>query len=329
MTNSNKLNKNLAFIFPGQGSQSLKMLADIAAEFTEVKDTFAIASNVLGYDLWQLTQQGPAEELDKTIHTQPALLTASYAIWRIIQANTAIKPTYLAGHSLGEYTALVCANALDFADAVKLVAARGQYMQEAVPSGIGAMGAIIGLDDAAVTTICEEAIQSSQSADEILAPANFNSIGQVVIAGHRVAVECALELAKEKGAKMAVFIPVSVPSHCLLMAPAAARLAALLAATPIQSPTIPVINNIHAVAYTTADAIRDGLAQQLTQPVQWVASIQAFIKTGVTTIIECGPGKILTGLNKRIDKNLHLLTTSDLPGLRAVLAWGAENSHVA
>lgn len=314
--------QQFAIVFPGQGSQSVGMLNDIASQFPEVAETFKEASDVLGYDVWALTQNGPAEELDKTAHTQPALLTASYAIWRILQPRLPSKPTILAGHSLGEYTALVCANAISFADAVRLVAARGEYMQAAVPAGIGSMAAIIGLDDATVAEICKEVATSN----EILSPANFNSIGQVVIAGHKAAVERALPIAKEKGAKMAVLIPVSVPSHCALMLPAAERLAVLLATISMKSPTIKIINNVNVASYDSPESIQQGLTQQLSKPVRWVETIQALMKEGVTQIIECGPGKVLTGLNKRIDKNLQLYTTNDLANLEIVLKLESERN---
>ncbi len=309
------MTNQLAIVFPGQGSQFVGMLADIAKQYPEVKETFAESSSVLDYDLWKLTAEGPAEELDKTIHTQPALLTASYAIWRIIQARKPITPMMLAGHSLGEYTALVCAQSLAFTDAVKLVAARGQYMQEAVSQGTGAMAALIGLDEDVVNEICQQA----KEGDEILSPANFNSIGQIVVAGHKTAVERAIHLAKEKGAKIAMLIPVSVPSHCELMKPAALRLEKLLAVMNLQIPKIPVISNVDVCAYDNVDAIRDGLVRQLFHPVQWVKTIQYFAQNGVTQILECGPGKILSGLNKRIDKNLQLMNTSDLENLNTLL----------
>lgn len=316
-------NNKLAFVFPGQGSQSVGMLADIATQYNVVQETFSEASDVLGYNLWKLVQDGPTEELDKTVHTQPALLAGSYAIWRIIQAVMPIKPVVVAGHSLGEYTALVCANSLSFNDAIKLVAARGQFMQEAVAPGAGAMAAIIGLDESIVKNICKIAVQST---DEVLSPANFNSIGQIVIAGHRSAVEKAISIAKEQGAKLAVFIPVSVPSHCKLMEPAARRLSELLAATTLHIPSLPVINNVDVAPYNSVDAIRDGLVRQLYMPVRWVETIQEFVNNGVTHIVECGPGKVLTGLNKRIDKNLQLMTTSDAAGLTALLKSESERS---
>jgi [acyl-carrier-protein] S-malonyltransferase len=317
------IGNTLGIVFPGQGSQSLGMLADIAAQFSEVKETFAQASAALNYDLWSLTQLGPQEELDKTMHTQPALLAASYAIWRIIQARLSIQPVLLAGHSLGEYTALVCANTLSFTDAIQLVADRGRYMQEAVAPGVGAMAAIIGLDEVAVENICQQAIAD---VDEILTPANFNSIGQIVIAGHKDAVSRAMVLAKEAGAKLVTLIPVSVPSHCELMQPAAERLKEKLATLTLKSPEIPVLNNVEVKLYDSADSIRQGLVRQLYMPVRWVEIIQAFAKSGVTQIVECGPGKILTGLNKRIDKNLLLMNTVDVTSLESFLKLESERS---
>lgn len=312
-------NHSLAIVFPGQGSQSVGMLADIALQYKEVQETFKQASDVLGYDLWHLVQQGPVQELDKTVHTQPALLTASYAIWRILQSRKSFTPAMLAGHSLGEYTALVCANALSFTDGVRLVAARGQYMQEAVAQGVGAMAALIGLNEATVNTIC---LQAKENQDEVLSPANFNSIGQIVIAGHKAAVDRALILAKEQGAKIAMLIPISVPSHCQLMQPAALRLKEMLATISLQSPAIPVINNVDVKRYDGAESIRDGLVRQLTMPVQWVATIQQFIQDGVTQIIECGPGRVLNGLIKRIDKDLQLIATTDVASLDVMAKAG-------
>lgn len=307
---------NYAMVFPGQGSQSVGMLNDISAQFPEVKQIFARASSVLGYDLWDLCQRGPATELDKTIHTQPALLTAAYAIWEILKNSHLPPPAILAGHSLGEYTALVCANAVSFEDAVQLVKARGQFMQQAVADGMGAMAAIIGLENEIVANICQQAITS---ADEVLQPANYNSIGQVVIAGHRTAVERAISLAKEQGAKLAVLIPVSVPSHCQLMRPAAEQLTKLLATISFYKPDIPVLNNVDVKLYETAESIRDGLIRQLYKPVRWVETIQYFINHNIETIVECGPGKVLTGLNKRIAKHLTLITTSDHSSLTGLL----------
>lgn len=310
------MDKKIGIVFPGQGSQSVGMLAEIAAQFEEVKQTFNQASEVLGYDLWSLTQQGPVEELDKTSHTQPALLAASCAIWRIIQARKIIQPDVLAGHSLGEYSALVCANALQFTDAVKLVAARGQYMQDAVAPGVGAMAAIIGLDEPTIATICKQAIVEPE---EVVSVANYNSIGQIVIAGHKTPIERAMVLAKQQGAKIAIILPVSVPSHCQLMWPAAKRLAKQLEAITFKKPEIAIINNADVTYYKSAESIREGLIRQLYMPVRWVEVIQKFVETGITHIIECGPGKVLTGLNKRIDKNLQLRATCDVASLNAIL----------
>lgn len=314
------ITKSLGFVFPGQGSQTVGMLADIAREFPEVEKTFSEASSVLGYDLWKLVQTGPAEELDKTTRTQPALLTAAYAVWRIIQSKKNLTPAFLAGHSLGEYTALVCAQAISFTDAVKLVAARGQYMQEAVPVGQGALAAIVGLDDAAVQTLCDNTIQGN----EVLTPVNFNSPGQVVIGGSIQAVERAIGLAKEAGARMAKLLPVSVPSHCVLMKPAAERLAELLKTITIQMPVFPVLNNVDVTIYRSPESIRDGLTRQLYLPVRWVEIIKSFAQAGITQIVECGPGKVLTGLNKRIVTETQLMSTSDLASLQALLEVSFE-----
>ena len=311
------INNNLAAVFPGQGSQAVGMLADINARYAIVRQTFAEAAKVLGYDLWALLEQGPAEKLNHTIYTQPALLTASFAIWRILQQEVpSFKPAVLAGHSLGEYTALVCANALAFEDAVNLVAARAQYMQEAVTVGSGGMAAIVGLDDQTVTEICSEA---KESAEEVLEPANFNSIGQVVIAGHIAPLERAIHLAKRQGARLATLLPVSVPSHCLLMRSAAQRLSNLLTNVALSKPTIPIIRNTDVSYYTDKNSICDGLVKQLYTPVRWVETIQHFSKIGIVEIIECGPGKVLSGLNKRINQDLKLSITSDLISLQLFL----------
>ncbi|MDR3492942.1 MAG: ACP S-malonyltransferase [Gammaproteobacteria bacterium] len=313
--------QTLGVVFPGQGSQSVGMLSDIAREFPIVEKTFEEASFVLGYDLWKLVQSGPAEELDKTVHTQPALLAAAYAIWSILEKEISFKPALLAGHSLGEYAALVCAKAMSFSDGIRLVAARGLYMQEAAPIGVGGLGAVIGLDDAAVQDVCHKSVMD----DEVLSPANFNCPGQVVVAGHLKAVERALVLAKAQGAKLAKLLPVSVSSHCALMQPAAERLTALLPTIAIETPTIPVISNVDVVPYTTPQAIRDGLVRQLVMPVRWVETIQLFSTQGITDIVECGPGKVLNGLNKRIAKDIQLTNSADLTSLKALLAQYISN----
>jgi [acyl-carrier-protein] S-malonyltransferase len=291
------------------------MLKDMAGDYPVIKSVFSDASSALGYDLWQLTSEGPSEELDKTIHTQPALLAAAYAIWQVLKDNKNISPTFLAGHSLGEYTALVAAGALSFTDAIKIVAARGRYMQDAVPVGQGALAVVVGLEDDAIEVLCKNAKQG----DEVLSPVNFNSPGQIVIGGHIEAVQRALVLAKEAGSKLAKMLPVSVPSHCILMKPAAERLAELLKQTEINKPIIPVLNNVDVAFYENAEAIRDGLTRQLFMPVRWVEIIQKFAKMGVTRIIECGPGKVLTGLNKRIAPEIENMNTADLINLRSLL----------
>jgi [acyl-carrier-protein] S-malonyltransferase len=306
---------SLAFVFPGQGSQSIGMMNALAESFALVKDTFVQASSVLGYDLWQVVSEGPEEKLNSTDVTQPAMLSAGVATWRVWLAQGGAKPAMLAGHSLGEYTALVCAGAIAFEDAVKLVAARGQYMQQAVPKGTGAMAAILGLDDADVIAVCNEAAQN-----EVVQAVNFNSPGQVVVAGNKAAVERATEIAKAKGAKRAVILPVSVPSHCQLMKPAADKLAEDLRQIAIQTPEISVINNVDVDSPKEADAIRDALARQLYQPVRWVEVVQAMIQTGANHIVECGPGKVLVGLNKRIDKAVTHSAIIDAESLNACLA---------
>ena len=311
--------KKLALVFPGQGSQSLGMLGDIAREFSEVQAVFNEASDALGYDLWQLTQQGPAEALDNTVHTQPALLTASYALWQILKKTKHIQPAILAGHSLGEYSALVCAESISLATGVKLVAARGQFMQEAVPVGQGVLAAIIGLDDKKVQEIC-----TLSEKEGTVSPANFNCPGQVVIAGQTKAVETAITLAKEAGAKIAKLLPVSVPSHCSLMQPAAEKLTKLLATVSIKKPSIPILNNVDVAIYEDAESIRSGLTRQLIMPVRWVEIIQSFSAQGIERIIECGPGKVLTGLNKRIVANISLSQTADLASLQTLLETSLE-----
>lgn len=304
-----------AFVFPGQGSQTVGMLADLAAAYPAVEATFREASDVLGYDLWQLVSQGPAEELNKTWQTQPALLAASVAIYRVWQQQGGQQPALMAGHSLGEYSALVCAGVLNFADAIKLVELRGKLMQEAVPEGTGAMQAIIGLDDAAIAKACEESAQG-----QVVSPVNFNSPGQVVIAGNKEAVERAGVACKAAGAKRALPLPVSVPSHCALMKPAADKLALTLENITFNAPAVPVINNVDVKAETDADAIRHALIRQLYSPVRWTESVEAMAAQGVTQLIEMGPGKVLTGLTKRIVDGLSAAAVNDTASLTAALA---------
>ncbi len=303
-----------AFVFPGQGSQSVGMLAGFA-EVATVRDTFAEASQALGYDLWALCQNGPDADLNATSRTQPALLTASVALWRLWQSRGGSTPSALAGHSLGEYSALVCAGVIAFDDAVKIVEARGRYMQEAVPEGQGKMAAILGLDDAEVIAACAESAQG-----EVVSAVNFNSPGQIVIAGNAAAVERAMEACKAKGAKRALPLSVSAPSHCALMKPAAERLAALLADTPFHAPQLPVINNVDVAVESDPARIRDALVRQLYCPVRWTESVQALHARGVTRLIECGAGSVLAGLAKRINKELLSATTAEPAAFDAALA---------
>lgn len=303
-----------AFVFPGQGSQTVGMLTELAATYPLVEETFREASDVLGYDLWQLVSQGPAEELNKTWQTQPALLAASVAIYRVWQQQGGEQPALMAGHSLGEYSALVCAGVLNFADAVKLVELRGKLMQEAVPEGTGAMQAIIGLDDAAIRKACEESAQG-----QVVSPVNFNSPGQVVIAGNKEAVERAGAACKAAGAKRALPLPVSVPSHCALMKPAADKLAVALESITFNAPAVPVINNVDVKAETDAAAIRHALVRQLYSPVRWTESVEAMAAQGVTQLLEMGPGKVLTGLTKHIVDSLTAAAVNDTASLTAAL----------
>ncbi|WP_045421579.1 ACP S-malonyltransferase [Vibrio campbellii] len=301
-----------AIVFPGQGSQAVGMLADLGEQYDVVKQTFAEASDALGYDLWALVQNGPAEDLNQTFRTQPALLASSVAIWRVWQELGLEQPENLAGHSLGEYSALVCAGVIDFKEAIKLVELRGQLMQEAVPAGTGAMYAIIGLDDEAIAKACEEAAQG-----DVVSPVNFNSPGQVVIAGSKDAVERAGALCKEAGAKRALPLPVSVPSHCALMKPAAEKLAVALESIEFNAPQLPVINNVDVAAETDPAKIKDALVRQLHSPVRWTESVQLMSEQGVENLLELGPGKVLTGLTKRIVKTLSAAAVNDVASLEA------------
>ena len=299
-----------AMVFPGQGSQAVGMLKDLAENYSVVKSTFDEASQVLGYDLWTLVQAGPAEELNKTWQTQPALLAASVAIYRVWQSINGPQPEFMAGHSLGEYSALVCAGVIDFKDAIKLVELRGKLMQEAVPSGTGAMFAIIGLDNDSIQKACEQAAQG-----QIVAPVNFNSPGQVVIAGNKEAVERAGVLCKEAGAKRALPLAVSVPSHCALMKPAADKLATTLNNMTFNPPQFAVINNVNVKVESSADNIKAALIAQLYSPVRWTETVEEMAKQGVTLLVEMGPGKVLTGLTKRIVDSLSACAVNDKASL--------------
>ncbi len=303
----------LAFVFPGQGSQSVGMMAGWDGR-AEVRATFQEASDALGQDLWALVADGPAELLNQTVNTQPAMLAADIAAWRAWQAAGGAAPALLAGHSLGEYAALVAAGALGFADAIRLVRFRAEAMQAAVPEGVGAMAAILGLDDDTVRAVCNAA-----AAGETVEAVNLNSPGQVVIAGNKAAVERAMTLAKEKGARRALPLPVSVPSHSSLMQPAADRLLAHLQSVSIVAPTIPVLHNTDVQAHAEPEAIRAALAKQLHTPVRWVETVRTLKAGGVERVIECGPGKVLAGLNKRIDDGLPALALTDEASLVAAL----------
>jgi len=306
----------LALVFPGQGSQSVGMLAELAGEFPQVQQTFAEASDALGYDLWQLIQNGPDSELQLTAVTQPAMLSAGVAVWRVWQAAGGAMPAVMAGHSLGEYGALVCAGALPFAQAVQLVRLRGEAMQQAVPVGVGAMAAVLGLDRTAVEAACVVAA----TVDETVSVANYNAPLQSVIAGHTAAVARAGAAAQAAGARRVVPLPVSAPFHCSLMRPAADQMAPALAAAQVVSPAVPVLNNVDVAPASEPAAIRDALIRQIYAPVRWVEVIQAMHARGVTHVVECGPGKVLAGLTKRICDDLESLAVHDPASLRQTLA---------
>lgn len=306
--------KKFSMVFPGQGSQSVGMLAELATEYPIVIETFKQASDILGYDLWQLVQQGPAEELNKTWQTQPALLAASVAIYRVWQEKYPhLKPEVMAGHSLGEYSALVCSGALDFQDAIKLVELRGKLMQQSVPEGTGAMYAIIGLDNEAIINACKQAEEG-----EVVSAVNFNSPGQVVIAGAKAAVERAAALCKEAGAKRALPLAVSVPSHCALMKPAADQLSVTLETIAVNEPTVAVINNVDVATESEATTIRVALIRQLYSPVRWTETVEKMAQDGVQVLVEIGPGKVLNGLTKRIVGDLQAMSVNDLASLNSV-----------
>lgn len=316
----------LAFVFPGQGSQAIGMMRGFEA-LPVVRATFDEASAVLGQDLWQLVSAGPEADLNSTVNTQPVMLTAGIAAWRAWQAANGPVPALLAGHSLGEYSALVAAGALTFADALPLVRFRAQAMQEAVPAGVGAMAAILGLDDAGVAAACAEA--SAQSG-EIVEPVNFNAPGQLVIAGHRGAVERAAAAAKARGAKRAVLLPVSAPFHSSLLQPAADRLEQRLREVPFQTPRIPVLHNVDVAEHAAPDEIRSALAAQAAHPVRWVEIIRTMAARGITHVVECGPGKVLAGLSKRIVPELTGLALNDAEAIasaRAACTTGAAGAQ--
>jgi len=314
---------SLAFVFPGQGSQSVGMLAELGASEPIVRTTFDEASAVLGYDLWTLCQSGPEADLGSTERTQPAMLAAGVATWRVWMARGGPRPAAMAGHSLGEYTALVCSNAMDFTTAIDLVRFRGQVMQQAVPLGQGAMAAILGLEDAELAAACGEAAQG-----EVVEPVNFNAPGQVVIAGNATAVARAIEAAKARGAKRAVLLPVSVPSHSSLMLGAAERLAEKLATVDVRLPDVPAVYTVDVRTHSSPAGIRQSLKEQLFKPVRWADTVRAMLADGATTFVECGPGKVLTSLNRRIERKpeLRMLALEDPASLAAALTACGEHA---
>jgi [acyl-carrier-protein] S-malonyltransferase len=310
---------SFAAVFPGQGSQSIGMLAQLSDRYSQVRETFQEASDVLGLDLWSLTQNGPVEELNQTRLTQPAMLAAGTAVWRVWEDEGGCRPDVMAGHSLGEYTALVCAGAMRFEDAVRVVAERGRLMQEAVPQGAGAMAAILGLSDEQVGDLCAKAAQGA-----VVEAVNFNSPGQVVVAGDTAAVERMMALATDAGAKRALALPVSVPSHCSLMNPAAEAMREVLAGVEFSTPRIAVTHNYDVAAHADPEGIREALVQQINHPVRWVETIEGFADEGIAVVFEFGPGKVLSGLNKRIDRTLKVLCVEDGKSTEAALALCEE-----
>ncbi|MDB6097117.1 MAG: fabD [Francisellaceae bacterium] len=298
---------NIAVVFPGQGSQSIGMLGPLAKQFSIVNHIFEEAADTLGYSLWGLIQEGPEDQLNQTEYTQPILLASAYAVWRVLTQEKDLKPRYLAGHSLGEYTALVVANSIRFDTGLKLVAQRGHLMQLAVPQGTGAMAAILGLEQDLIQVICAKASHASRT----VSIANINSIGQIVIAGHKPAVLEAMELAKEQNAKRAILLSVSVPSHCALMKPAAEDFSQILAGISFNKPQFDIIHNVDLKTHNEENAIKKALVEQLYSPVPWVETIEFMATQGVNTIFECGPGQVLSGLNKRINKNLNCIALNE------------------
>jgi len=306
---------HIAFVFPGQGSQKIGMLSELAQDHALIKQTFDEASDVLGYDMWELIQQGEQEQINLTERTQPILLASSVAIWRLWNEHNGTQPSQMAGHSLGEWSALVCSGVVDFADALKIVRARGQFMQQAVPVGEGAMAAIIGLEDQAILDACSNA-QSLGVVDAV----NFNAPGQVVIAGSNGAVEVAMDACKAAGAKRALPLPVSAPFHTSLMKPAADNLADLVNSVTFSAPQVPVVHNVHAKTESNPETIKALMLEQIYSPVKWVDCVNQLKNNGATTLIECGPGKVLSGLSKRIDREISSLATDNVADFTAALA---------
>lgn len=310
--------QTLAFVFPGQGSQKVGMLADIATRYPIIEETFREASEALGFDVWNMVQSGEQEQLNLTENTQPVLLAASVALWRVWQQRGGTTPHLLAGHSLGEFSALVAAESISFVDAVVLVRDRGRFMQTTVPVGEGAMAAVLGLDDATITKVCNDAAFAG-----VVEAVNFNSPGQVVIAGSTAGVQKAIDLCKEAGAKRAMPLPVSAPFHTSLMKPAGEKLAEKIAGITVQSPKIPVVHNVHAQTETNPEKIKALLVDQIHSPVKWVSCVEFMVAAGVEDVVECGPGKVLSGLNKRIQKSLNIYSLEDQAGLEKALETAA------
>ncbi|MCW8884449.1 MAG: ACP S-malonyltransferase [Motiliproteus sp.] len=308
------MTQTLAFVFPGQGSQQIGMLAELAEQHGIIQETFAEASAGLGYDLWSLTQNGPESDLNSTDKTQPALLTAGVALWRLWAQQGGVTPSVLAGHSLGEYTALVCAGVLSLEQGAKLVKARGEFMQQAVPAGQGGMAAILGLDDDKVEAACAQAAEN-----DVVSAVNYNSPGQIVIAGSAEAVSRAIALCKEAGAKRAMALPVSVPSHCALMKPAAEKLASEFEQLAFNQPQIDIIQNVNAAVPSDTEQLKSNLLAQLYSPVLWTNTVNKMVGQGIDTVLECGPGKVLSGLNKRIHRPLSVAAINDVAGLEKAL----------
>jgi len=306
---------NLAFVFPGQGSQKIGMLAELAEQNPIIEKTFNEASEVLGYDIWQLIQQGAQEDINLTQRTQPILLTCSVAVWRLWNEKQGAVPSQMAGHSLGEWSALVCANVIDFADGLRIVEARGKFMQQAVPVGQGAMAAIIGLDDQAILDACTEANTLG-----VVDAVNFNAPGQVVIAGSNDAVERAMDICKSAGAKRALPLPVSAPFHTSLMKPAADNLAEMVNSVTFRAPEVPIMHNVHAQNEQDPQVIKELMLEQIYSPVKWVDCVKQLKKSGASTLVECGPGKVLSGLSKRIDRDLTAVATESAADFDAALA---------
>lgn len=305
---------SIAVVFPGQGSQSVGMLDSLSSQYPQVHETFQEASDCLGYDLWSVVKNGPEDKLNQTVVTQPAMLAAGISVWRCWEEEGGCRPNFMAGHSLGEYTALVCAQALSFADAIRVVAERGRLMQQAVPEGSGKMAAVIGLSDKQIIELCTQAEEG-----QVVEAVNFNAPGQVVVAGDSDAVERLMELAREAGAKRIVPLSVSIPSHCRLMQPAAESFAEVLNDVTFSAPKIPVVQNVDVQTKTNPKEIADGLAQQLYSPVRWVETIENFADEGIRAIFEFGPGKVLSGLNKRIDRTLKTIGVMDTKTIEAAL----------